>query len=78
MVFSGGNMETSTGEFTRLLKDCGAGNRQALDKLLPLVYEEVRRLAHSLLNRERSDHTLCLTTPRPVLREADHDGDLDV
>ena len=59
-MFSGGNMETSTGEFTRLLKDCGAGNREALDKLLPLVYEELRRLAHSFLNRERSDHTLCL------------------
>ena len=54
-------METSTGEFTRLLKDCGAGNRQALDKLLPLVYEELRRLAHSFLSRERSDHTLQTT-----------------
>jgi RNA polymerase sigma factor (TIGR02999 family) len=54
-------METSTGEFTHLLEDCGAGNRQALDKLLPLVYEELRRLAHSFLSRERSDHTLQTT-----------------
>ena len=54
-------METSTGEFTRLLKDCGAGNREALDKLLPLVYEELRRLAHSFLSHERSDHTLQTT-----------------
>lgn len=54
-------METSTGEFTRLLKDCAAGNREALDRLLPLVYEELRRLAHSFLTRERSDHTLQTT-----------------
>src|SRR3954467_5657039 len=54
-------METSTGEFTRLLKDCGAGNRQALDRLLPLVYEELRRLAHSFLSPERADHTLQTT-----------------
>src|SRR5882672_479834 len=54
-------METSTGEFTRLLKDCGAGNREALDKLLPLVYDELRRLAHSYLSHERSDHTLQTT-----------------
>src|SRR5882672_10147166 len=54
-------METSTGEFTRLLKDCGAGNREALDKLLPLVYDELRRLAHSYLTRERPDHTLQTT-----------------
>src|SRR5438477_3898604 len=54
-------METATAEVTRLLKDCGAGNRQALDRLLPLVYEELRRLAHSFLSRERSDHTLQTT-----------------
>src|SRR5438045_6251715 len=54
-------METSTGEFTRLLKDCGAGDREALDRLLPLVYEELRRLAHSFLTHERSDHTLQTT-----------------
>ncbi len=54
-------MEASTGELTRLLKDCGAGNREALDKLLPLVYEELRRLAHSFLSHERPDHTLQTT-----------------
>src|ERR1700682_5764406 len=54
-------METSSGEFTRLLKDCGAGNREALDRLLPLVYEELRRLAHSFLTHDRRDHTLQTT-----------------
>ena len=54
-------METSTGEVTRLLQDCSDGSREALDKLLPLVYEELRRLAHSYLTHERPDHTLQTT-----------------
>jgi len=54
-------METSTGGVTRLLQDCSDGNRDALDKLLPLVYNELRRLAHSYLSHERSDHTLQTT-----------------
>ena len=54
-------METSTGEVTQLLQDWSIGNRQALDKLLPLVYDELRRLAHSYLSRERPDHTLQTT-----------------
>ncbi|MGA9994095.1 MAG: sigma-70 family RNA polymerase sigma factor [Pyrinomonadaceae bacterium] len=54
-------METSTGELTRLLQDCSDGSREALDKLLPLVYEELRRLAHSYLAHERRDHTLQTT-----------------
>jgi RNA polymerase sigma-70 factor, ECF subfamily len=54
-------METSTGEVTSLLRDCGLGNREALDKLLPLVYNELRRLAHSYLSHERPDHTLQTT-----------------
>ena len=54
-------METSTGEVTRLLQDCSQGNREALDKLLPLVYNELRRLAHSYLSHERPDLTLQTT-----------------
>jgi hypothetical protein len=54
-------METSTGEVTRLLRDCGTGNREALDKLLPLVYNELRRPAHVYLTNERPDHTLQTT-----------------
>jgi RNA polymerase sigma factor (TIGR02999 family) len=53
-------METS-GEVTRLLRDWSDGRREALDKLLPLVYDELRRLAHSYLTRERSDHSLQTT-----------------
>lgn len=54
-------METSTGEVTRLLQNVSDGNREALDKLLPLVYNELRRLAHSYLSHERSGHTLQTT-----------------
>ena len=54
-------MEALRGEVTRLLQDASAGNREALDKLLPLVYEELRRLAHSYLAHERPDHTLQTT-----------------
>ncbi len=57
----GRDMNSSTAELTRLLQDCSDGNREALDKLLPLVYEELRRLAHSYLSRERQDHTLQTT-----------------
>jgi RNA polymerase sigma factor (TIGR02999 family) len=35
-----------------------AGDREALEALMPLVYDELRRLAHHYLRQERSDHTL--------------------
>lgn len=54
-------METSTDEVTRLLQDWSDGSREALDKLLPVVYDELRRLAHSYLTHERPDHTLQTT-----------------
>ncbi len=43
---------------TQLLADWREGNREALNALIPLVYDELRRLARSHLNRERSGHTL--------------------
>lgn len=48
-------------EITKLLDDYTNGNRACLDELLPLVYGELRRLAHSYLTRERKDHTLQTT-----------------
>ena len=48
-------------DVTQLLKDLSDGNREALDKLLPLVYQELRRLAHNFLRGERSEHTLQTT-----------------
>ena len=49
------------GEVTRLLVDFAAGDREALDRLLPVVYDELRRIARRELRRERSDHTLTTT-----------------
>ncbi len=48
-------------EITRLLVDWHNGNEQALDQLLPLVYDELRRLASSYMRRERPDHMLQTT-----------------
>ncbi|MEP6570539.1 MAG: sigma-70 family RNA polymerase sigma factor [Acidobacteriota bacterium] len=54
-------METSTDEVTRLLRDWGGGNEQALEQLVPLIYDELRRMAHNSLYRERPGHTLQTT-----------------
>jgi RNA polymerase sigma factor (TIGR02999 family) len=43
---------------TQLLVRWRAGDREALEALMPLVYDELRRLAHHYLRQERSDHTL--------------------
>lgn len=43
---------------TQLLKAWGNGEQKALDRLIPLVYTELHRLAHRYMDRERSAHTL--------------------
>lgn len=48
----------SANEITQLLQGWHAGDRGALDTLLPIVYKELRRLAHFHLRKERPDHTL--------------------
>ena len=48
-------------EITELLLEWSDGNQAALDELYPLVYEELRRLAHRYLRRERKAHTLQTT-----------------
>ena len=45
-------------EITRLLDSLSSGDRGVLDVLLPLVYDELRRLARRQLSRERPGHTL--------------------
>src|SRR5436309_15506730 len=49
---------SSPKEVTRLLVDWSSGNKTALDQLMPLVYQELRRLASRYLRKERRDHTL--------------------
>jgi RNA polymerase sigma factor (TIGR02999 family) len=51
-------MTPSPKEVTQLLLDWSNGNQAALDRLTPLVYEELHRLAHQHMKRERGDHTL--------------------
>jgi RNA polymerase sigma factor (TIGR02999 family) len=46
---------------TKLLKDWTGGDQTAADKLMPLVYEELRRLAHQYMRREKAGHTLQTT-----------------
>lgn len=53
--------ETSSKEVTQLLAAWRDGDRSALDKLLPLVQDELHRLAHRYMSREREDHTLQTT-----------------
>src|SRR5256885_10949899 len=49
------------GRVTQILQDWTKGDEQALDRLMPLVYEELQRLAQQYLHRERPDHTLQAT-----------------
>ncbi len=53
--------QPSTHQVTQLLIEWSNGNKAALDKLMPLVYEELHRLAHRYLSRERPNHTLQTT-----------------
>jgi RNA polymerase sigma factor (TIGR02999 family) len=53
--------ERDRGEVTRLLAEAAGGGREALDRVVPLVYDELRRLAHRRLTAERPDHTLDTT-----------------
>jgi len=48
-------------EVTQLLADWGKGDRSALDKLLPLVHAELRRMARRQMSQERPGHTLQAT-----------------
>jgi len=51
-------MAASPQQVTQLLVAWGSGDTAALDELMPLVYEELRRLAHQCMSRERPGHTL--------------------
>ena len=51
-------MDEPAGQVTQILEAAGAGDAQAAEKLLPLVYDELRRLAGHYLQDERVGHTL--------------------
>jgi RNA polymerase sigma-70 factor (ECF subfamily) len=54
-------MEPSPADVTSLLNKLAAGDQEAAAQLVPLVYEELRRLAARRLRQERPDHTLQAT-----------------
>jgi RNA polymerase sigma factor (TIGR02999 family) len=54
-------MKPSPSEVSRLLLNWSQGDRAALDKLVPLVHDELRRLARHFMRREREGHTLQTT-----------------
>ena len=54
-------MKPEKGEVTQLLNEMAKGDSGAAEKLLPLVYSELHRLAASYMRRERPDHTLQAT-----------------
>jgi len=60
-------MDSAPPTITQLLVEWSEGDRAALDRLMPLVYGELRRLARSYLRRERPDHTL---QPTALVHEA--------
>ena len=52
---------TESRDVTELLRESSGGNRGAFDRLLPLVYEELKSMAHNRLSAERGSHTLNTT-----------------
>jgi RNA polymerase sigma-70 factor, ECF subfamily len=60
-------MSENAKPITQLLYELKSGEREALGDLLPLVYDELRRLADNYLRRERVDHTL---QPTALVHEA--------
>ncbi|HTQ54950.1 MAG TPA: sigma-70 family RNA polymerase sigma factor [Bryobacteraceae bacterium] len=58
---------SAAGEATRLLQSWSKGNTRALDRLIPLVYDELHSLAAQYLRRERPGHTL---QPTALVNEA--------
>jgi RNA polymerase sigma factor (TIGR02999 family) len=54
-------------EVTRILENIEHGNRKAADELLPLVYEELRKLAAAKMTSQPADHTL---QPTALVHEA--------
>jgi RNA polymerase sigma factor (TIGR02999 family) len=68
-MFCGGERTTMQvpANFTQLLTEWRSGHPQALERLTPLVYDELRRLAHNYMRAERGSHTLQATA---VVHEA--------
>ncbi len=58
---------SSPGSVTLLLREVAKGDKVSLDRLVPLVYDQLREIAHNQLRRERDGHTL---QPTALVHEA--------
>jgi RNA polymerase sigma-70 factor, ECF subfamily len=69
-------MSASSQNITRLLLDWRNGDQTALDRLMPLVYEELRRMANHYMRNERRGHTLQTSAlvNEAYLRLVDHEN----
>ena len=69
-------MTPSSQNITRLLLDWRNGDQSALDRLMPLVYEELRRMANHYMRNERRGHTLqsSALVNEAYLRLVDHEN----
>ena len=61
-----GMSEINPGEVTRLLEHWRSGDPEAFEQLIPVVYDQLHRIALGLMRRERTDHTL---QPTALLNE---------
>lgn len=52
---------SQTHQITNLLRDWSAGNAEALEKLIPLVDDELKKIAHAYMRKEEPGHTLQTT-----------------
>jgi RNA polymerase sigma factor (TIGR02999 family) len=59
-------------DVTQLLSEWQGGNKAAFDQLVPLVYEELRRVARARLRNERDGHTLLVDLHRMTVRDRTH------
>lgn len=64
---SSSGSDEEEGSLTRLLSACSEGDPEAFDRLIPLVYSDLRAIAHRRLRSERDGHTLNTTA---VVHEA--------
>jgi RNA polymerase sigma-70 factor, ECF subfamily len=69
-------MRIEDGTMTQLLQDWSSGSRSAAEEVLPLVYQELRRIASRQLRKERDGHTLEATAlvHEAYMRLQGHEG----
>jgi len=60
-------MDTGSNQITQLLSAAAGGQTDAWEKLTPLIYEELKKIAHSAMRQERAGHTL---QPTALVHEA--------